>query len=254
MRGCVTEHQSPQDYIFSRTLIRMKRALFVVLAVAALCGTFLYSKSPTHQLFGVIVPRVETRQKIVALTFDDGPTTYAVDEILRDLGAVKATFFLMGAEMHTNPSIAPRLIATGHQIGNHTWHHDRMVFKSPSYIASEIESTDALIRAAGWRGPILFRAPYGKKLVGLPWYLWRHNRTHITWDVEPKRNPRIDQHTDRIVADVLAHTRPGTIILLHPWYHGREAMRAAIAPIIAGLRARGYELVTVNELRRRGGT
>jgi peptidoglycan/xylan/chitin deacetylase (PgdA/CDA1 family) len=232
----------------------MKRVLLIAaLALSALCGTFLYSKSPTHQLFGVIVPRVETQQKIVALTFDDGPTPYAVDEILHDLGSAKATFFLIGGDMQKNPSIAPRLIAAGHQLGNHTWNHNRMVFKSPSYIASEIERTDAQIRASGWRAPILFRAPYGKKLVGLPWYLWRHGRTHITWDVEPARNPEIDQHADRIVADVLSHVRPGSIILLHPWYHGREATRTAIAPIISGLRAQGYELVTVNELLRRGG-
>jgi peptidoglycan-N-acetylglucosamine deacetylase len=231
----------------------MKRFLLVsMLILVVFCATFLYSKSPTHQLFGVIVPRVETRQRIVALTFDDGPTPYAVDEILRNLGSAKATFFLIGADMQKNPSVVARLMAAGHQIGNHTWSHNRMVFKSPSYIASEIESTDAQIRAAGWRGPILFRAPYGKKLIGLPWYLWRHGRTHITWDVEPNRDPQVDQHADRMVADVLSRTRPGSIILLHPWYHGREATRAAIAPIIAGLRARGYEFVTVDELRRRG--
>jgi peptidoglycan/xylan/chitin deacetylase (PgdA/CDA1 family) len=229
----------------------MRRLLLVfAILVAASCGAFAYSKSRTSQLFGVIVPRVETRQKVVALTFDDGPTDYAADEILRDLGNVKATFFVMGAELQHDPSIAPRLIAAGHELANHTWHHDRMVLKTPSYIASEIESTDALIRAAGWRGPIYFRAPFGKKLIGLPWYLWRHHRTHITWDVAPD-SARTDLPTDRIVAEVLAQTRPGSIILLHPWYHGREASRAAIAPIIAGLHARGYELVTVDELLKR---
>jgi peptidoglycan/xylan/chitin deacetylase (PgdA/CDA1 family) len=229
----------------------MRRLLLLLAFVlAAFCGAFAYSKSTTSQLFGVIVPRVETSQKVVALTFDDGPTAYAADEILHDLGDVKATFFVMGAELQHDPSVAPRLIAAGHELGNHTWHHDRMLLKSPSYIASEIESTDALIRAAGCRGPIYFRAPFGKKLVGLPWYLWRHHRTHITWDLAPDSD-RQDHTTDGIVADVLQHTRPGSIILLHPWYHGREASRAAIAPIIAGLRARGYQFVTVEELLKR---
>jgi peptidoglycan/xylan/chitin deacetylase (PgdA/CDA1 family) len=230
----------------------MRRLLlgFAIL-LAALFGAFAYSKSTTSQLFGVIVPRVETQQKVVALTFDDGPTSYAADEILHDLGDAKATFFVMGAELQHDPSVAPRLVAAGHELANHTWHHDRMVLKSPSYIASEIESTDALIRAAGWRGEIHFRAPFGKKLVGLPWYLWRHHRTHVTWDVAPDSD-RMDHPTDRIVAAVLAQVRPGSIILLHPWYHGREASRAAIAPIIAGLRARGFEFVTVEELLKRG--
>lgn len=226
----------------------MKRiALILVITVAALAGVFVYSKSRTHQLFGTIVARVETERKVVALTFDDGPTSYAADEILAALGPTKATFFLTGFGMIADPQVAPRLIAAGHEIGNHTFHHDRMVLKSQKAIAEEIESTDRLIRAAGWKGPILFRAPFGKKLVGLPWYLSRHGRTHVTWDVAPDSDSQT-HNTDRLVADVLAQTRPGSIILLHPWYHGREATRAAIAPIIAGLRAQGYEFVTVWEL------
>jgi peptidoglycan/xylan/chitin deacetylase (PgdA/CDA1 family) len=235
----------------------MKRiALILAIALAALYGTYCYSKSTTHQLFGTIVDRVETEKKVVALTFDDGPTTYAADEILTALGPTKATFFLTGFGMRECPALAPRLVAAGHEIGNHTFHHDRMVFKSPHYIAEEIESVDRLIRAAGWKGPILFRAPFNKKLVGLPWYLSRHNRIDVTWDVDPGFDPKIDRHTDRIVDFVLTRARPGSIILLHPWYHGREPTRDAIAPIIAGLRARGYDFVTVSELlktsRRRG--
>jgi len=230
-------------------VVFLKRLLLIlIIAVAALAGAFAYSKSRTHQLFGVIVARVETERKVAALTFDDGPTPYAVDEVLAALGPTRATFFVTGFGIAGSPEVLPRLIAAGHEIGNHTFHHDRMVLKSGRYIAEEIEGTDHLIRAAGWKGPIHFRAPFCKKLVGLPWYLSKHGRIHVTFDVEPESDADIDHHTDRIVADVLEHTRPGSIILLHPWYHGREASRAAIAPIIAGLRARGYELVTVNEL------
>jgi peptidoglycan/xylan/chitin deacetylase (PgdA/CDA1 family) len=225
-------------------------ALIVAAIVALLYGIWQYSKSPTQQLFGEIVPRVETSRKVVALTFDDGPVTKTAPEILAALGGVKATFFVCGAHMQESPDVVPKLIAAGHEIGNHTFHHDRLVLKSPSHIRSEIESTDALIRAAGWPGPIHFRAPHCKKLVALPWYLMRHRRTHITWDVEPESNPKIDHHTDRIVADVLSRTRPGSIILLHPWYSGREQTRAAIAPIIAGLRRRGFDFITVDELLR----
>jgi peptidoglycan-N-acetylglucosamine deacetylase len=227
----------------------MKRFLFfAAIAFAAMAGAFRYSKARTHQLFGTIVPRVETERKVVALTFDDGPTAEAANEILAALGPTKATFFVTGAGATENPAVLPRLIAAGHEVGNHTFHHDRMVLKSPRTIANEIESTDRVIRAAGWTKPILFRAPYCKKLVGLPWYLSKHGRIHVTFDVEPESDPQVDRHTDRIVADILTRTRPGSIILLHPWYSGREATRASIAPVIAGLRARGYEFVTVSEL------
>ena len=235
----------------------MKRiALILAIALAALAGVFAYSKSRTHQLFGTIVDRVDTDRRVVALTFDDGPTPYAADEILADLGNTRATFFLTGFGMVTAPGVAQRLVAAGHELGNHTFHHDRLVLKSQRTIAEEIESVDALIRKAGWRGPILFRAPFCKKLVGLPWYLARHDRVDVTWDLEPDSDPQLDNRTERIVDDVLTHARPGSIILLHPWYHGREPTRAAIAPIIAGLRERGYDFVTVSELmkasRRRG--
>lgn len=231
---------------------RIPLLMILVIALAALWGTYCYSKSRTHQLFGTIVDRVETQKKVVALTFDDGPTTYAVDEIMAALGPTKATFFLTGFGMTDSPGVAARLVAAGHEIGNHTFHHDRMILMWPSTIAAEIEPVDAMIRGAGWKGPILFRAPFCKKLVGLPWYLSRHGRIDVTWDVEPNTDPEIDRSTDRIVDYVLTRTRPGSIILLHPWYHGREQTRAAIAPIIAGLRARGYDFVTVSELMNIG--
>ncbi len=234
----------------------MRKTLIAVAIVGLLAGllwgAWHIARSRTYQIFGEIVPRVETSRKLVALTFDDGPTPYA-NEVLDVLRAknVKATFFLIGGEIENDPADARRIAGEGHEVGNHSFSHERMVLKSPAFVRREIESTDRLIRQSGYRGAIHFRAPYCKKLVGLPWYLARHHRKNITWDVDPESNARIDHHTDRIIADVLARTRPGSIILLHPMYKGREATRAAVAPIIDGLRARGYRFVTVDELLAR---
>jgi peptidoglycan/xylan/chitin deacetylase (PgdA/CDA1 family) len=123
-----------------------------------------------------------------------------------------------------------------------------MVFNTGDFYAREIEQTDAQIRAAGYQGEIVFRPPFGKKLFGLPSYLARTGRTSITWDIEPESDPKIAGNTDAIVADVLDHAHKGSIILLHPWYDSGEATRRAIRPVVEGLRARGLELVTVNEL------
>jgi peptidoglycan-N-acetylglucosamine deacetylase len=228
----------------------MKIAAVAFVGVLALSyGTLQLSRATTYQLFGEIVPRVETQKKVVALTFDDGPSPQlgGVLQTLREKH-VRATFFLIGGGIAEDPQDAKLIVAEGHQVGNHSYSHRRMMFKSQGFIAHDIEETDALIRQAGYTGEIQFRAPYGKKLVGLPWYLAQHHRKHITWDVAPDSNPKIDGHTDRIIADVFARTRPGSIILLHPNYKSRTATRAAISPIIDGLRARGYEFVTVNEL------
>ncbi|HJW92977.1 MAG TPA: polysaccharide deacetylase family protein [Thermoanaerobaculia bacterium] len=113
----------------------MRRAIVVsVIVLLACAGIFRLSKAHTFQLFGTIVARVETNKRVVALTFDDGPDPAALEPILQSLDGAKATFFLTGAQMQEHPEVAPRLIAAGEEIGNHTMHHDRLVFKRPSYV------------------------------------------------------------------------------------------------------------------------
>ena len=224
--------------------------MLAVLLIAAAWGTWQLSRARTVQLFGEIVPRVETERKVVALTFDDGPRSDTVDEILAALAkhGVQATFFVCGAEIEDHPEAAAKLVRAGHELGNHSYSHQRMLFKSPSFIREEFERTDALIRAAGHRGPIHVRAPYCKKLVGLPWYFAKHDRIHVTFDVEPESDPALDRDLHELVSHVTDEARPGSIILLHPWYRGRERSRAAVPLIIELLKEKGYELVTVNEL------
>ena len=118
----------------------------------------------------------------MALTFDDGPTTDGTGHILEMLEdhSVRATFFLMGSSIEANPEAARALVAAGHEIGNHTYSHDRMVLKSHAFVKQEIEATDRLIRSVGYTGDIHFRAPYSHKFVMLPWYLSRTGRKHIS--------------------------------------------------------------------------
>lgn len=201
------------------------------------------------QVFGTIVSRVERPDSVIALTFDDGPnpqyTPFLLD-VLRRFN-VRATFFVIGQEMAKYPESTRQLVNAGYELGNHSYSHRRMVFKSPHFVRTELEKTDSLIRSAGYTGPINFRPPYCKKFITLPFYLARHRRTSITWDVEPESFPEINKHTDRIIEHVLSLTRPGSIILLHPWY-GNQATRDALVPIIRGLQARGYRFVTVSQL------
>ena len=170
-----------------------KFALIVALLLISAYGAFKYSKSTTHQMFGEIVDRVDTTEKVVALTFDDGPTrgfTQRILEILED-EEITATFFLVGNAMEKNLEETRLIAAAGHEIGNHSFSHDRMLFKSLSFISSELERTDALIRQTGYQGPIHFRPPYGKKLFNLPRYLDSMGTLSITWSrltAAPTRN------------------------------------------------------------------
>lgn len=220
----------------------------LTLALGGLWGLYRLSRSPTTQVFGRIVPRVDTNERVVALTFDDGPQPVVVDEIIRILEDldVRATFFLNGVELEESPESGARLVQAGHELGNHSYTHTRMVLVSPAFVRDEIDRTDALIRQAGHTGEIYFRPPYGKKLFVLPWVLGQTNRTSVTYDLAPDsaRQPAAEEIARRVVQN--AH--PGSIILLHVWYESRETSREAVPLIVRGLRSRGFRFVTVGEL------
>ncbi len=122
------------------------------------------------------------------------------------------------------------------------------MFVSTQTVADEVEAADQVIRAAGYTGPITFRPPYGKKLLSAPYYLWRHGRTTVMWDVEPDSVAGIAGDPRALTRYVLDNVRPGSIIELHPWSSAGAATREALPGIIAGLRADGYKLVTVSQL------
>lgn len=229
-----------------------KRVAVVMLLTLVVAGGALWPihKSRTFQFFGEIVARVETDEKVIALTFDDGPTPTHTDQILAvldDLG-VKATFFVTGDSMAAHMAEGKKLVAAGHELGNHTYSHARkLILRSAATFGDEIERTDQLIREAGYLGEIHFRPPYGKKLFTGPWYLSRTGRKTVTWDVEPESYADVAANRDKIVDHVLAKARPGSIILLHVMYGNQESL-GAVRPIVESLQAQGYRFATVSEL------
>lgn len=103
----------------------------------------------------------------------------------------------------------------GHQVGNHSYSHKRMIAKSWSFIQSEIDKTDQIIRSMGYTGDIYFRTPYGKRLVFATYQLWKKQKPNIFFDIEPET---YFQSSGDILRYVQQHLRPGGIILLHPMY------------------------------------
>lgn len=161
-------------------------------------------------------------------------------------GNIPATFCLTGADLDRHPDQGAAIARAGHEIGNHTYTHRRMMLVSADTVADEIERTDAAIARTGYRGPLTFRPPYGKKLWTLPHYLAEHDRTTVTWDLEPDSAGA--PTTAQIVNDTVENVRPGSIILLHVMLESRSASRAAVPQIIDRLQADGYRFVTVSEL------
>jgi peptidoglycan-N-acetylglucosamine deacetylase len=221
----------------------------IVILFAIAYGLLKISGSRDFQFYGGIVTKAETTEKVVALTFDDGPTDNT-DEILSILKEenVKATFFVTGREIEENFEEAKKLAEAGHEIGNHSYSHKRMVLKIPSFIKNEIEITDELIRKAGYEGTIQFRPPNGKKLIVLPRYLDKHDRKTILWNMEPDSYPEIASDSEKIVMHVNENIEPGSIILLHVMYDSREESMKSVKGIITELKAKGYKFQTVSEM------
>ncbi len=229
--------------------MKNKILLTITLTLVAAVGLYLLMNARCYQLLGDLVCHGAGDRKHIALTFDDAPSEHTSDAVLAVLAEknVKATFFMIGENMARHPQTAQRIAAAGHELGNHSYSHRRFLLRSPAFIAREIEDTNALIRAAGYHGPIHFRPPYGKKLLGLPWYLARHHITTVMWDSEPARQQ--PPTAGAITAAALAQAHNGAIILLHPFCPDAcRAEREALPHIIDGLRAQGYTLVTVSTL------
>lgn len=233
-----------------RNVARVTALLLLVAAVAA--GLRSLARSRTYQLFGTLVARAPATTPRVALTFDDGPVGARVDSILAllDRRRVHATFFVTGRELSEASAAGRRLVEAGHELGNHTYSHRRMALVGPGTVHDEVERTDSVIRAVGHQGAIHFRPPYGYKLVTLPWHLSRKGQATIMWDVEPDSYPEVASTPEGIVRHTLERVKPGSIILLHPWYPSRASSLAAIGPLVDSLQARGYQVVPVRDLLR----
>ena len=229
-----------------------KIILSVSVMAARLVALWGFSRCTERQAFGELVSRVDTTEKVVALTFDDGPSRRNTDRILQILEAhqVAATFYLVGKAMEANPTETVKIRSAGHDIGNHSYSHTRMVMKSMDFVSDELERTNELIRYSGYNGPIHFRPPYGKKLFVLPYYLNQAKIRSITWDVAPEDDLDASASPSEIASYVIESVTPGSIVLLHVMYRSRENSLISVPLIINGLRDRGFKFVTISELLR----
>jgi peptidoglycan/xylan/chitin deacetylase (PgdA/CDA1 family) len=232
-----------------RRVVRVAVVLLVAVALVAF-GAYRLMNARSVQLLGHQVAKVETDQKVVALTFDDGPDGRYVATVLADLDRYRArgTFFVIGSVAQANELALRTLVASGQEIGNHSFTHRRLVFVSTDTVAREVESTDREIRSAGYRGPILFRPPFGKRLLSAPFYLRQHARTTVMWNLEPDSVAAIADDPQAMATYVADNVRPGSIVLLHVWYEGRSASRAALPLILRELTSKGYRVVGVSEM------
>lgn len=229
--------------------IKLIVSMMISLTVISMCF-FRIIDSRKYQFYGGLISNKQTTRQIVALTLDDGPTKEYTEGVLKILKEknIKATFFLTGKELKEELDLGKEIVQDGHQIGNHSYSHERMVFKSLTFIENEIETTNRLIKEIGYDKEIVFRSPYGKKFLLLPYYLNQIHMKNIMWGLEPESIPNIANDSEQISKYIMENVEPGSIILLHTMYKSREESRKALPKIIDGLKNKGFEFVTVSQL------
>jgi len=192
------------------------------------------------------ISKITTTNKVVALTFDDGPHYRITPEILAILREkqVHATFFVVGINAAKFPNILAEEINDGHEIGNHSYSHKSLTKLSSPEINDELERAANAIQVVAPK-ITLFRPPGG--LMNEQVFTAAQNRgyTTILWSVDSAdwRRPSVEQLVNNVVNEV----KPGSIILLHDWRFPSPTPQA-LSIIIDRLREQGYKFVTVSEL------
>jgi peptidoglycan/xylan/chitin deacetylase (PgdA/CDA1 family) len=191
--------------------------------------------------------KLPENQKVIALTFDDGPwpdTTIQVLNILKE-NNVKGTFFVVGQNVKNYPDLVRRVIADGHAIGNHTWHH-WYHFMNPKAAAYEVDNTTDLIYQTTGVKTNLFRPPGGIMHNGVAAYARNRKYAIIMWSSDSLDYAR--PSVPRLVNNVFSTARPGGIVLLHDGGGNRSQTVQALPEIIHRFRQQGYSFVTIPEL------
>lgn len=189
-------------------------------------------------------PAPTTGNKVIALTFDDGPgphTAHLLD-ILDQYGA-KATFFLIGSKVSSQANVVRSIHARGHQLGNHSWSHPELPKLPVDQIAGEIDRTNDAIKQATGVTPAILRPPYGAVNGAVLEQLRLRGMSSILWSVDTR--DWADRNSDIVCSRAVAGARPGAIILMHDIH---QTSVGAVPCILSALKQQGYSFVTVQGL------
>lgn len=189
---------------------------------------------------------VPNNEKVIALTFDDGPWPDSIPilDILRE-NDVKATFFWLGQNVPRYPEIVRRTIEEGHAIGNHTWNH-RYPNMDAATAAAEVDNTAARIFEETGVRTVLFRPPGGYLNNGVAAHAKGKNYAVVMWSIDTK--DYLQPAAATLANRVIQQAHPGAIVLMHDGGGSRRRTAEALPIIIQRLRQQGYRFVTVQEL------
>lgn len=188
---------------------------------------------------------VNTEEKVLALTFDDGPDPLYTGHILDVLKEkdVRGTFFVLGENVQGNPELMRRIYEDGHEVANHGYSHNY----SPSKFVQELSKTEEILQNMFNTRSVYYRPPGGIVSESVLKAVNEQGLTLALWSVDSKdwQNPG----SERIAQTVIKNSFPGAIVLLHDGGEKREQTIRALPVIIDQLKREGYRFVTLSELK-----
>lgn len=189
-----------------------------------------------------------TEEKLVALTFDDGPHEVKTEKILAvlDKYKVKATFFVIGQNAEKNPQLVKKAAELGHEIGNHTYDHKSIYKLSGEILCEDVEKCSNVIKGITGKKPKLFRPPEGFMNDTIASAVAENGYDVILWKVDTYDWK--GKSAAEISSNVIRSVKSGDIILMHDYIWRQSHTDQALDIIIPQLLERGYKFVTVSEL------
>ncbi len=195
--------------------------------------------------------RAATGEKLIALTFDDGPNplpqrTPALLSALKAENA-RATFFVVGIRVEQSPNLVRQMAEEGHEVANHSYSHPNLALLTTSSVERELCRTSVLIRTLTGKRPRFYRPPGGNVTSAVQDAAAAMGMAAAYWTADAHKHEEAASRS-ALTSYVLKNAQPGAILLLH---NAPDVTVAAVRDIVRGLRARGYTLVTMTELMRR---
>jgi len=235
----------------SKMILSLSLLIIAVLAAVSFCVFFdeaVFNRKGT-------IYRVKSSDKLVALTFDDGPSPVWTPKILDELktAGIKATFFMLGKHVEEYPDVARRVVSEGHEIGNHTYDHHVLIYYTMQELENELNNADRAIKEVTGVEARYFRPPKAwltqeekvkVKDMGYKVILWSLNsKDWVTF------------HDKQITSYILRHIQSGDIILFHDSGGAftaeggdRSQTVKTIPRLVKKLKERGYKFVTITQL------
>lgn len=190
--------------------------------------------------------RAESADKVVALTFDDGPDADSTPRVLDLLKRydVRATFFVVGEQARQNPELIHRMVAEGHTVAGHSYYHlpQSTLWSSQRYTEELFRCNDVVARLTGLRMR-LYRPPFGVTNPPIARAVKNLGLIPVGWSV--RSFDTMTKDTDRVVDRVMRGLRGGDVILLHDRLENSEEL---LEKLLTALRTQHYTTATVDEL------